>query len=109
MFCPGSPFWLEQSLGGPSAAKHTRAEARKHTVTVANMATQKALVCTRDHTKNTVYPANSQAYHTVARTPSGARGATFRRANPAVSHWNTMVRANGFQVCVANSASSAQR
>jgi hypothetical protein len=53
------------------------------------------------------YPRESHTHHTVEITPFHAGPMTVRRANPAVSHWNVATRANGFQVCVTNSSSSA--
>ena len=77
---------LKWNLGGPNDSKQITAAATKLTVTVANMAMHMASDSTRDHARNTPYPASSHAYQTMATTPSHARGAIVLRENPAVSH-----------------------
>lgn len=76
--------------------------------TVHSMATQTPPELLKVHARNTTTPRASQA--SQACMSSQLRSVKYmsgRRANPAVSHSNTKMSANGFHWCVTNSPPSS--
>ena len=89
----------------------TAAVARKLIKTRQNWATQMPPELAKDQAMNTATPRTSQIRQPCERTSVRRFGCIIvmsgLRANAAVSHSNTKMSANGFQVCVANSAPSS--
>ena len=83
-------------------------DSTKLASTVHSMATQTPPELLRVHARNTTTPVASQASQTCMSSPvRSVKYMSGRAANPAVSHSNTKMSANGFHWCVTNSPSSS--
>jgi hypothetical protein len=97
-------------LGATTSPSHTHTTpvARKLTRTVHSWATQTPPELVKVQPRNTATPAKSQATQAWASASgSASTRLSGRRAKAAVSHSKTKMSANGFQVCVTNSAPSS--
>jgi hypothetical protein len=83
-------------------------DTTKLAITTQSWATQGPPELLAVHPTKTSRPTLSQISQIRRSAAPSMKYWSGRRANPAVSHSNAMMSANGFQVCVTNSAPSSQ-